>query len=130
MDFNQLNFMHFVIKKDLLLVLFKLLQDIYLVDLQLLVGIKVIHRKMTLNLFYSLSTNKQNTLLLKIMETLFNAINHMIQHLVIVPLSIFRTIQILTVKVMSRLVVNTIFPLLLMVIRYLQMEIIIFKQLK
>lgn len=130
MDFNQLNFMHFVIKKDLLLVLFKLLQDIYLVDLQLLVGIKVIHRKMTLNLFYSLSTNKQNTLLLKIMETLFNAINHMVQHLVIVPLSIFRTIQILTVKVMSRLVVNTIFPLLLMVIRYLQMEIIIFKQLK
>lgn len=110
--------MHFVIKKDLLLVLFKLLQDIYLVDLLTLVGIKVIHRKMTLNLSYSLSTNKQNTLLLKIMEMLFNAINHMVQHLVMVPLSIFRTIQILTVKVMSRLVVNTIFPLLLMVIRY------------
>ena len=125
MDLKQLNFIVFVIIRDLLLPWFTQQPVTYLVDSQLPVGIQVMLTKMTLNHFCFHSIRKPNTLLMTCIISLLSfAIHHSVLHLVMAMTSMYLTTQIRTVAVKSVVAMHTKFPKVLMaIIQYSQTAI-------
>jgi hypothetical protein len=108
MDFKQLNFMLYATIKDLLLLLLRLSLAIHLEGSLLLTGIQQLRTtRMILSHSYSLSTSKQNILLLKITSMLSIAIHHMVLDLVMGVQSLYLTTRIVTLVVMLMVVMHT-----------------------